>query len=723
MSMAIEFQDVGDEQRELVGGKAFSLCIMAREGLPVPAGICITTEAYIRYLDDTGLRVKILRELNRKRFEDMRWEEMWDTSLRIRNMFLKTPMPASLSVSLKHDLPGFADGRAIAVRSSAPGEDSSKASFAGLHDSYLNIHGMDALLEHIRLVWASLWSDAALLYRRELGLDVESSSMAVVVQEIVPGSRSGVVFGINPNDPAQSVVEAVYGLNEGLVGGQVEPDRWIIERAGGRIVSHHSPLRDRFVLLAEEGVKTEPLPPDKIQAAPLADCEVRDVQRMVLRGEAIFGGPQDMEWTYDGDRLFLLQSRPITTVGETSTDDQRPWYKSLHRTFENLKELRSRIEEELIPQMLRDADRLAVRSLASLNEAELVGEIEERALIYKKWQDIYREEFIPLAHGIRLFGMVYNDAVRPSDPFEFMDLLGATAMVSLERNRALEDLASAVRNDASLRDALGRGVIPESFSERFEVFIMRFGDLFESLPGANRYGERLIPFVLELAGRKPLEERGTGSDVDDRREVFLSHFTGKKRQEAEEQLDLGRASYRLRDNDNMYIGRVKAQLVKALDELGRRKEQGVFVPRPVAWSGDVASVIGELTRTHSPLTADAEANGFSTRARQIVGQPAGPGLATGTARIVMDAADAFRFKAGEVMVCDAVDPTMTFVVPLAAAIVERRGGMLIHGSIIAREYGIPCVTGVPDATSRIRTGDTLTVDGYLGIVIIERDDS
>ena len=92
-------------------------------------------------------------------------------------------------------------------------------------------------------------------------------------------------------------------------------------------------------------------------------------------------------------------------------------------------------------------------------------------VIYKKWQGIYRDDFIPLAHGIRLFGMVYNDAVRPSDPFEFMDLLGATAMVSLERNRALEDLASTVRIDASLRDALGRGVIPESFSERFEAFI------------------------------------------------------------------------------------------------------------------------------------------------------------------------------------------------------------------------------------------------------------
>ena len=145
----------------------------------------------------------------------------------------ETGLHVSNTISL-----AFADDRAVVVRSSAPGEDSSKTSFAGLHDSYLNIHGMDALLEHIRLVWASLWSDAALLYRRELGLDVEKSAMAVVVQEIVPGDRSGVAFGVNPNDHAQSVVEAVHGLNEGLVSGQVEPDRWILERASGRIVSH-----------------------------------------------------------------------------------------------------------------------------------------------------------------------------------------------------------------------------------------------------------------------------------------------------------------------------------------------------------------------------------------------------------------------------------------------------------------------------------------------------
>ena len=104
--------------------------------------------------------------------------------------------------------------------------------------------------------------------------------------------------------------------------------------------------------------------------------------------------------------------------------------------------------------------------------------------------------------------------------------------------------------------------------------------------------------------------------------------------------------------------------------------------------------------------------------RQLVGQPAGAGLARGSARVIREASDLMSFKAGEILVCDAIDPNMTFVVPLSAGIVERRGGMLIHGAIIAREYGLPCVTGVPEAVELIRTGDIVTVDGYLGIVII-----
>jgi rifampicin phosphotransferase len=127
-----------------------------------------------------------------------------------------------------------------------------------------------------------------------------------------------------------------------------------------------------------------------------------------------------------------------------------------------------------------------------------------------------------------------------------------------------------------------------------------------------------------------------------------------------------------------------------------------------------------LDHAGSPKTPEEESAGPSLKIkpRQLIGQPAGPGIARGRARVIREHSDLADFQHGDVMVCDAVDPNMTFVVPLAAAVVERRGGMLIHGAIIAREYGLPCVTGIPDATTLVQTGEDVTVDGYLGIVTV-----
>jgi pyruvate,water dikinase len=123
--------------------------------------------------------------------------------------------------------------------------------------------------------------------------------------------------------------------------------------------------------------------------------------------------------------------------------------------------------------------------------------------------------------------------------------------------------------------------------------------------------------------------------------------------------------------------------------------------------------------TSSKSFPQSQADKFHrVQARQLVGQPAGPGLARGKARVLRNPQELMSFKHGEILVCDAIDPKMTFIVPLAAGIVERRGGMLIHGAIIAREYGLPCITGVADATVLIKSGEMLTVDGYLGIVTL-----
>jgi pyruvate,water dikinase len=186
-------------------------------------------------------------------------------------------------------------------------------------------------------------------------------------------------------------------------------------------------------------------------------------------------------------------------------------------------------------------------------------------------------------------------------------------------------------------------------------------------------------------------------------------------------LDLGRSSYRLRDDDNIYLGRIEAQVHRAVREAQARLGRN---PSP-----EEASLLRDAIAcmpSDKPATAVATPDGVSgsgLRARQLVGQPAGPGVARGPVRVVAAARDLKDFQAGEILVCDAVDPNMTFVVPLAAAVVERRGGMLIHGAIIAREYGLPCVTGVPDVLQFIRSGDIVTVDGYLGQVILSSEEN
>jgi len=722
-AIALSLPEIRPEDRPRVGGKGFALAVMARGGLRVPPALCIPPEAYLEFVTTTGIRETILLELGRKSFEDMRWEEIWDTSLRIRNAFLQAPLPEGLRKRLIPPLEAMFSGKAVAVRSSAPGEDSARTSFAGLHESYIHIRGTDSILEHIRLVWASLWSDRALLYRKELGLDVEKSAMAVVVQEMVSGERSGVAFGRNPLDPSQAVIEAVYGLNQAMVDGTVEPDRWFLRRDTGEVISHRAAKREKTLIYAQGGVRLEPLTPELRARAPLEPSETGEVYGLTQKAETLFGSPQDVEWTYRVNLLFTLQSRPITT-GPSDPGDTRGWYLSLHRSFENLKGLRRKIEDELLPQMEGEAREMARIGLARLADADLAGEIERRLKIGEKWDDRYKEFCIPFAHGMRLFGQVYNDKLKPENPFEFMDLLGGADMISIRRNRMLENLVRRVRRNPRMAQSLRRGRrggMDPGFLKDLESFLAEFGDQSWSKDRFDQDPKAFFTLLLNMARRDPPRRGSVKRDQESLEKKFFSRFEEDRKEFAAELLDLGRASYRLRDDDNIYMGKIQAQIVAAVEEGKKRlrrkgrsfssQAEGQDVVRALR---DSRFVFNKPAFPGKKLKKEEE----GIRGRQLVGQPASSGIAAGKARVIFRAGDLFAFQPGEILVCDAIEPNMTFVVPLAAGIVERRGGMLIHGAIIAREYGIPCVTGIPDATSLIPNGTPVTVDGFLGIVII-----
>ena len=725
MTYTIALDQVQPEDRDRIGGKGYALSVMAGKGLRIPNAMIITVAAYKEYLARTGIGESIALEINRKIIEQLRWEELWDAALRIRNLFLRTPLPGELEASLARDIESKFAGRAVVVRSSAPGEDSANVSFAGLHESYVNIRGTEAILDHVRLVWASLWSDAALLYRKELGLDIATSSMAVIIQELVTGNRSGVAFSQSPENPSQAVIEAVHGFNQGLVDGTIEPDRWILDRKTAAILSHHPADRQQAIFAGPSGVELRILPADVAARPPLSPPEVKTVFKMTRKAEELFGSPQDMEWTLCKRALFILQSRPITTGEPAEGDDKRSWYLSLRRSFENLKALLTEVEGKWIPAMIAEGDELSRADLSALSDADLAGEIERRQAIHKKWSEVYETYFIPLAHGIRLFGQTYNDALRPVDPYEFMDLLGGTELISVDRNRLLARMAEMVRGNQALERTLREGVFTEKdrvFDAVLEEFARRYGDLGCGTDRCFQGNDALFALILRMAAAPAVRERFSHAGIEERREAYLSRFVGGARNRAVEILDLGRASYRLRDNDNIHLGRIEGALLAAIEE-GKHRLEGRMGPAVHGLQpGDTAQALRDPHfLPHSEMPAKEEIAGAEEiTVRQIRGQPAGPGVARGQARVIVVHADLLDIRAGEILVCDAIDPNMTFAVPLAAGIVERRGGMLIHGAIIAREYGIPCVTGVPRAVEMIKTGDQLIVDGYLGIVTIEK---
>jgi pyruvate,water dikinase len=622
------------------------------------------------------------------------------------------------------------DGVAVAVRSSAPAEDSSGTSFAGLHDSLLDVSGAEEVVHAVRLVWASLWSDAALLYRRELGLDPLASRMAVVVQRMVAESRSGVAFGCDPREPAadRAVVEAVPGSCRNLVDGLIDPQRWLLQRSSGAVLEWR----------AGEG---EGGTSDRL----LDDGDLQALWRALRAVEELFGWLPDVEWTGRQDRFTLLQARPVTTANDAPNDD-RARFLRLRPRLQSLRALAEEVSTRLIPELEREGTRFAGQALEEFDDHQLAAAITQRRESLRRWRDTYAEKFIPFAHGVRALGIYYNDAVRAHDAYEFVGLLRGQEMLATRRNEELRRLATRLANNTALQESLqaairapSGGVADASLASLLASadggaeFAAQFEELCSGYMDVAYAGERLsqrplllAQTLLELAKHPHAPAPPPGPTSSELEERLLRAVGPARREEAEQILAIGRLSWRLRDDDNLLMGRLESQLLRALSiaserlrVAGRLREANPVEEHAPLLATALTQPDATLLQLPNAQQPDAKAECADRgNARQLVGQPAAPGLATGMARTIRSADDLGRFRAGEVLVCDAIQPAMTHLVPLAAAVVERRGGMLIHGAIIARELGIPCVNGIADVTNAIPSGEIVSVDGELGLVTV-----
>jgi pyruvate,water dikinase len=308
-------EEIRKEDISAVGGKGASLGEMSSIGLPVPGGFVVTSRAFRHFLIEAGIEQTLFADLEDLNVDDNPALER--ASKKARAAVMKAKMPASLKDRIREAyLKLEGGGMVVAVRSSATAEDLPDASFAGQQETYLNIKGEKSLLEAVQKCWASLYGARAIYYRAKQGFDDRSVNIAVVVQQMINSEKAGVMFTSHPvtGEPL-SIIEGSWGLGESVVSGSVSPDKYVFDQRTGKVIDRLVARKKiEIVSDGEHGTKTLDVGKERQETPVLSDDEIARLATFGKVAETHYGVPQDVEWSIVGTTIYILQSRPITTI-------------------------------------------------------------------------------------------------------------------------------------------------------------------------------------------------------------------------------------------------------------------------------------------------------------------------------------------------------------------------------------------------------------------------
>jgi pyruvate,water dikinase len=313
-SLVAGFREMGATPLSLVGGKGYHLGELSKiPGIRVPEGFCVTTAAFRKMIEPNVTFRALLERLAELKAGDL--EQVREVSGNLRHILMEADIPPEVVTEVARYLSLFGEEHAYAVRSSATAEDLPHASFAGQHDTYLHIIGEEAILSHIRQCWASLFTERAVVYRMQHGIDHNEVYVAVVVQRMVFSQASGIAFTADPMTSNRKLlaIDAGFGLGEALVSGLVGADGYKVRDAAiveKRIATKTIAIYGR----KEGGTETRPIEPERQETQTLTDEQILRLERICREIEAYFVCPQDIEWCLADDIFYIVQSRPITTL-------------------------------------------------------------------------------------------------------------------------------------------------------------------------------------------------------------------------------------------------------------------------------------------------------------------------------------------------------------------------------------------------------------------------
>ena len=320
-----KFEELSKSDIGIAGGKGANLGELTQAGIPVPPGFVVTAQAYKYFMDEAGINDQVMEILDAIDINDTK--ALQAAAEEIKALIIESPIPDDLVLFIREYYNELCqrvgeDDTDVAIRSSATAEDLPEASFAGQQDTFLHVSGDDEVIEYIRKCWASLFEARAIFYREENDFEHSKVYIAVVVQKMANADKAGVMFTVNPSTGEEiALIEGSWGLGESVVSGDVTPDNYQVDKKDNEIIN--VTISDKKVMYTNDekgtSVKVE-VPEEKRKERVLSDAELVELTEMGKRVQAHYGEPMDTEWAFEKDMLFLLQARPITTLGNASED-------------------------------------------------------------------------------------------------------------------------------------------------------------------------------------------------------------------------------------------------------------------------------------------------------------------------------------------------------------------------------------------------------------------
>ncbi len=682
------FSQISKNDAAIAGGKGASLGEMTQAGIPVPPGFVLLSFAFDHFVEETGLAAQIDAILKTVAMEKM--DTVESASAQAQALILGKEIPGDMVREVEEEFKKLGT-TFVAVRSSATAEDSASAAWAGQLDTYLNTTET-TLVENVCRCWASLFTPRAVFYRFEKGLQGEKVSVAVVVQKMINSEAAGIAFSVHPvtEDRNQMIIEGAFGLGEAVVSGQITPDSYVLTKEPLQIVEKNIVEQDRALYRKEGGLPGQggnewvDLSPEKGLAQEISDAQVLELAALVLKIEAHYGFPVDVEWATEGGKFYITQSRPITTLSTKSLiQDDEVTQPQKHRKIDLIftRDFDQWVEEICRNCLVRDCPKIWGRGLS-----DQIVRFDGRTFEWYRYHDdmVELKEFL---------------TSKPSSDFIFQESTQDKFLSLVQEIRGLISINFRTLTEPQLH----LQKITELFSAMYVYYPL---GIFIAGPWRADFlafhqgeGEKVLELLMKSRHASEGLLKQVGNYIRDWMEDILTK-NGYRKEYA-----------RLLSVDEVKKA-IEHHELPSLDVLAERSRGYVYINGQIENSTDFEKFL-----SGHELFLEKEEDGEKNILRGTVAYSSSSRL-QGMVKLVFNSYDIKSFEEGFVLVTPMTAPDFLGAMQKSLAIITDEGGVTCHAAITARELKKPCIIGTKNATKVLKDGDMVEVDAEKGIVRI-----